>query len=202
MRLSLKTAGILATVTMGLGLMAFDWPTQLSWLKPRLAEPSPASLQTAYDKVRQKTYQLKGWMMTIQKDGFTGQVRCHLFSMRTLTQGRITYSQNTLGFELDPNETTLNAWYRVDGQPARRANDLYPRLVAAQVGGADGSLENPTGGIVLIPVADLVGASVVTIRTSERSAPKRFNLKGFDEALAAARYNGCSSDEAFERYAW
>jgi hypothetical protein len=192
----------LGFVTASLGLMAFDWPSQLSWFKPRQAEPTAASVQRSSDKVRNKTYQLKGWMMDIQKDGFTGQVRCHLFSMRTLSQGRITYAQNTLGFELDPGQSTLNAWYRIDNRPAQRANDLYPRLVAERVAGSEGSLENPTGGVVLIPAADLANARTVTIRVNEQAAPKRFNLKGFDGALKAARYNGCMSDDSFERYKW
>lgn len=182
--------------------MGFDWPAQLNWLKPRTAAPSPMAVQKSSDKVRHKTYQLKGWMMTIQHDGFTGKVRCHLFSMRTVSQGRITYAQGTLGFEMDQDVSTLNAWYRVDNQAVKRANDLYVRLVADRVAGAQGSLENPTGGVVLIPADDLIGAKVVTIRTDEKSRPRRFSLRGFDAALSAARYNGCAPDEAFERYTW
>lgn len=64
-----------------------------------------------------------------------------------------------------------------------------------------GSLANPTGGVVLIPQEILTGARTVTIRADRGHTPKRFHLKGFEQALAAARVNGCSDAASFVR-AW
>lgn len=196
-----------AFVLPAIGLMAFDWPEidlqkGLDWFKPRKAEPSEAVRQRRADKVRQVSYELDGWRMTIQTDGFTGRVRCHLFSPKTLTQGRITYAQGTLGFQLEESETAIGAWYRIDKGQTHAAEDLYPQLVANRVRTGGGPLENPTAGVVMIPRTELMGATVVTIRQAEGDTPRRFKLRGFEKALAAAEYNGCVGQDVFERYSW
>jgi len=140
--------------------------------------------------------------MTIQKDGFTGQMTCQLFKLRTLSQGRITYAQDTLGFELGKDVGVLKAWYKIDDQPALPWQSIFHRLTAEHIKMDQGPVENPTGGVVYIPAPDLESAKSVTVRATPASKPHVFKLSGFQEALAAARANGCSPDTRFERYPW
>jgi len=172
------------------------------WLKPHKAEPSARTVQKQADKVRRKVYELDGWVMTIQTDGFTGQPRCHLYSPKTLFQGRITYEGGALGFVFDRDEDTQQAWYRIGQSKTKRWQDIYPELVRLGIPLEGGSLDNPTGGVVLLPEAELDAASEVTIRLSETASTKRFKLKGFKAAKAAALANGCERPESFERSRW
>ncbi|ESQ87825.1 hypothetical protein ABENE_16870 [Asticcacaulis benevestitus DSM 16100 = ATCC BAA-896] len=192
---------------MAIGLWTLAWPKQLEgslprWLHPHKGEPSERELRHKAQKVKERTYDAKLWRMTIQTDGFTGQVRCRLMKMKTLTEGRITYAQKTFGFEMGENVNTLNAWYSIDNRPAKRWQTLSPVLAANRVSLEGASLENPTGGVVLLPEAEIGNARVVTIRANEKSQPREFKLKGFESAVAAARYNGCAADTSFERGKW
>jgi hypothetical protein len=153
-------------------------------------------------RVKTKAYHLAGWDMRIERDGFTGQVRCRLFSPGGLGRGRISYARGTLGFHLGPEQDVAQAWYSIDDRPARPWRDDYPTLVARRVSLEGGSLDNPTGGVVLIGEDHLAGARTVTIRADQDRAPKRFRLKGFERALAAARANGCADPAAFARDPW
>lgn len=152
--------------------------------------------------VKRHLYGQDGWQMTIQKDGFTGQVTCQLFKLRTLSQGRITYAQQTLGFEMGKGVDVLKAWYKIDDQPTRPWQSLFHRLAANHIEIDAGPLENPTAGVVYIPVDDLAGARTVTIRARQSSRARAFKLSGFERALATARANGCDPDQSFERYPW
>jgi hypothetical protein len=161
----------------------------------------PESRASSY-KADQKIYELDGWRMVIRKDGFTGEVRCRLYTPKTLRRGRITYAQNTFGFQLDKDINTTEAWYRIDGGPARRWKEHFPVLKASRVQTEWGTFENPSGGVVLIPESELLTAREVTIKGSKKSSPKRFQIKGFQAAKAAALYNGCGSEDSFERVTW
>jgi hypothetical protein len=153
-------------------------------------------------KIRTKAYHLAGWDMHIQRDGFTGQVRCRLFSPAGLGQARISYASGVLGFHLDRDRDVAQAWYSVDDRSPRPWRDDYPELVARRVSLEGGSLANPTGGVVLIPQEHLAQARTVTIRPDRDVAPRRFRLKGFEQALAAAKTNGCADPAAFVRDPW
>lgn len=185
------------------GALNLGWP---SFSPPRLPHgvqiPTEGMRRRAGYKVRTKAYRLAGWDMRIARDGFTGQVRCRLVSPGGLRQGRISYADGVLGFHLDPDRDVAQAWYSIDDAPPRPWRDDYPALVARRVSLEGGSLANPTGGVVLIPAEILAGAKTVTIRADRHVTPKRFGLKGFEQALAAARANGCADPAAFARDPW
>lgn len=184
------------------GALHTAWST-VTW--PHLTSPLPLTLPTegmrrrAGYKTRTRAYHLDGWDMRIERDGFTGQVRCRLFAPAGLAQGRISYADETLGFHLNPKEDAAQAWYSIDDKPPRPWRMDYPALVARRISLEGGGLANPTGGVVLIGQDLLAGAQTVTIRASPDSMPKRFRLKGFVQALAAARANGCAEPGAFVR---
>jgi hypothetical protein len=191
-------------VSVALAGALLGWP---SFSPPHVSLPHSIEIPTegmrrrAGYKVRTKGYHLAGWDMRIEHDGFTGQTRCRLFSPSGLGQGRISYASGALGFHLDDDRDVATAWYSVDDAAPRPWRDDYPVLIARRVSLEGGSLANPTGGVVLIPQEILTGARTVTIRADRGRTPKRFHLKGFEQALAAARVNGCSDAASFVR-AW
>jgi hypothetical protein len=193
---------ILVSVVMA-GALHLGWPSA-----PHISLPGGVDIPTegmrrrAGYKIRTKAYRLDGWDMRIQRDGFTGQTRCRLFSPSGLGQGRISYADGALGFHLDADRDVMQAWYSIDDAPPRPWREDYPTLVARRVSLEGGSLANPTGGVVLILREKLAGARTVTIRADTGAAPKRFRLKGFEQALAAARANGCDGPAAFSRASW
>jgi len=191
---------ILASVVL-LGTLHIGWPSPPHVSLPH-AIPTEGMRRRAGYKVRTKAYHLAGWDMRIEHDGFTGQTRCRLFSPPGLGQGRISYASGVLGFHLDADQDVSQAWYGIDDAAPRPWRDDFPILVARRVSLEGGSLANPTGGVLLIPQEKLAGARVVTIRAARGVSPKRFHLKGFEEALAAARANGCADLAAFSQTSW
>jgi hypothetical protein len=177
------------------------WPSPPHVTLPH-SIPTESMRRRAGYKVRTKAYRLAGWDMRIERDGFTGQIRCRLFSPAGLGQGRISYASGVLGFHLDPDRDVAQAWYSIDDAAPRPWRDDYPLLVARRVSLEGGSLANPTGGVLLIPQEKLTGARTVTVRAARGVSPKRFRLSGFEEALAAARANGCADPAAFSQASW
>ena len=178
----------------------------LAW--PHLSLPHSVNLPTAGMRrragyrINAKSYHLAGWEMRIQRDGFTSQTRCQLFAPADLRQGQISYAPGVLSFHFPAELDVAGAWYRVDDAPARAWRDDYPALTARRVSLEGASLTNPTGGVVLVPQEVLAGARSVTIRADRNSTPKRFRLKGFEQALASARANGCTDPASFAREPW
>jgi hypothetical protein len=151
------------------------------------------------DAVKHLHYNIDNWQLIIQKDGFTGRVSCQLYRLKTLSQGRITYAQETFGFEMGTDDNSLNAWYRIDKSPAKAWQDIYPTLAENRVKLLGGTFENPTGGVVLIPATEVKNAKAVTIRIDQKKAPKRFLLGRFEKAKSAADRLGCNQEQQFER---
>lgn len=195
---------ILASVALA-GALHMGWPSSSAspaWPPHALGLPTEGMRRRAGYKIRTKAYHLAGWDMRIQRDGFTGQTRCRLFSPAGLGQGRISYAGGVLGFHLDRDRDVAQAWYSIDDAPPRPWRDDYPALIARRVSLEGGGLANPTGGVVLVPREILAGARTVTIRADRDTTPRRFRLKGFEQALAAARANGCADPAAFARDPW
>lgn len=184
------------------GALHWGWPSAPHVALPHVEIPTDGMRRRAGYKVRTKAYHLAGWDMRIQRDGFTGQTRCQLYSPAGLGQGRISYADGVLGFHLGAERDVAQAWYSIDDAAAQPWRADYPALIARRVSLDGGGLANPTGGVVLIPQEKLAGARTVTIRAAKGLAPKRFRLRGFEQALAAARANGCAGLAAFSRASW
>lgn len=157
----------------------------------RLAHPFGTPQQSM------QVYSTAGWLIEVERDRFTGKVRCELQTPRR-GPAEIRYAQGALRFQFSPRVNTLDAWYRIDDGPAKRWQDLYPTLVQTGVTLEGANLANPTGGVVALPRIEVGEARVVTIRTSARSQPRRFKVRGLSEALDAAKRQGCS-DPSFVR---
>ena len=181
------------------GVLGLSGPSL--WPPHKIFSNASAQKRASY-KVSTKTYRLAGWDMRIQRDGFTGEVRCRLYVPAGVRRHAMSYARGTIGLHLDPDQDVAGAWYSIDDRPATAWRDDYPALVARRVALDDGSLVNPTGGVVLVPAEKLVGARTAAVRAERQGAIVRFKLKGFQRALEAARANGCARDDAFERERW
>jgi hypothetical protein len=136
-----------------------------------------------------------GWELAIRHSPFSEQTRCLLGARN----GRIHYQPGALGFAMGTKRAVANAWYRVDDASAVWWRDRWPDLVAADVQFDRGGLDNPTAGIVWIPLGEVVSAKRVTLSCSDFSRPRVFVLGGFAPMLAAAKRLGCTSDADFLR---
>ena len=141
---------------------------------------------------------LGAWRMSVRTDRFTGAVSCRLFKGSAFEPG-VAYAHASLAFRFSPRLSTLDAVYRVDQGPARLWTSIYPSLVQLRAMPPAASLENPTGGLVVLPMTELTAARTVTIRPSPDSQPKIFQVARIADALAQARALGCSSDDDFVR---
>lgn len=156
----------------------------------RLAHPSAGM-------ARDGPFSSHGWVYSVTRDRFTGQVRCRLDRRFWPTGRSIGYTRDALAFRVGSSVNTLEAWYRIDGGPARPWQRLYPTLVERGLEVESGPLDNPTGGTVLLPISELIGAHEVTIRTAPGARPAQFDVRGFSEALLSARARGCVPDDVF-----
>lgn len=182
------------------GFLGLSWPS----LPQTIPFPTEGMHRRAGYKVKTKAYHLKGWDMRIERDGFTGLTRCRLYAPGSVLQGRITYARGVLGFHLGEDVDVAGAWYSIDDKPPVAWRDDFPGLAEIREPLRTENLFNPTGGVVLIPRDKLAGARTVTIRSERGETPKRFRLKGFEQALVAARANGCAPtgdarDDVFQR---
>ncbi len=138
------------------------------------------------------------WRMTIRADRFTGAVQCRVFQ-GARSRPDVAYARQSLAFRFGRGVNTLEASYRIDSHPAIAWSTVYPTLTNLGANLPGGRMDNPTGGLVLLPVSALVGAHGVTIRPTPGSRPRAFAIDGLADTLANARARGCSTDAAFVR---
>lgn len=143
-----------------------------------------------------REYLTPAWHVDVTRDKFTGQVRCRLY------QGKrgsplVTYFRSTLAFQFARKYNTTQASFRVDNGPVRPWTSVYPQLVGLGVPLPGRSLDNPTQGKVLIPLASLSPGHVVTVRATPNTRPLLFGIDGLGDALASARGQGCDPVTGF-----
>ena len=139
---------------------------------------------------RVEHYAENGWKLAIRHDAFTGRVRC---SLRT-RNARMVYQPGAIGFRLGQHASTLPAWYRIDDAAPARWQDDYPALIAAGVPMDGPGLDNPTAGMVWLPLSKVERADIVRIRVGAKGSGHRFRMRGLAPMLEAAHHLGCGSD--------
>lgn len=137
-----------------------------------------------------KVYAEGGWTVEIRHDTFSDQTSCRL------SGSRMIYQAGAIGFDTRRHRGLTNTFFKVDGGGARRWQELYPDLLNAGVRMETGGIDDPTGGVVWLPVGLVQTAHEVAIesQTPLRPTVSRFRLSGFAGMWAAALRLGCPSD--------
>jgi hypothetical protein len=140
--------------------------------------------------VKIRRYAQDGWTLEIRRDRFSERTICRL-------SGRnLAYQPGALGFATRARLGVADAWYRIDNGAPRSWRDLYPKLYADGIQIETGGIEDPTRGIVWLPLAVVQGAREVRIETEARGRRRisRFRLRSFAVMYEASLRLGCSSD--------
>ena len=145
-----------------------------------------------------KEFRLPEWKIATYKDRFTGEVRCRVYQ-GTVRHPEITYSSRTVAFHFRTSTNTIEAAFRLDSGPVKAWRLEYPKLVKLGVQLEGDSLENPTGGLVVLPIEDVANVHTVTIRPTPKSSPKTFGIDGLSDAVANAIAHGCDPGAGFIR---
>jgi hypothetical protein len=131
-----------------------------------------------------------GWVLSVHKHVFSGTTQCKL------QKGRASYGRDAVVFDLGRRVDTADAIYRIDdGAPMRSRDD---QMIIAERGFSltSDSLDNPSAGLVRIPVERLQSAQVVRIEAQDNDHPMTFRISGLSAALVQSRGAGCD-DQSF-----
>ncbi len=132
-----------------------------------------------------------GWRLTVTEDSFARQTTC------LLRRAKASYGRQALTLHLPQRVDAFTAVYRVDGgAPVQARADEIELAHLGFTLNAD-HLNNPSGGLVRIPVKRVTGAREVSVKTERQRHPESFRIEGLDKALAAAKAAGCK-DDSFE----
>lgn len=144
-------------------------------------------------QVSTKAYTLPTWSFSQSRDRFTQHLTCQVY---TGPRGRplVSYGRQAVTFRFPATVNTLQADYRLDSGPTRSWRDELPTLAETGFTPDRGGLDNPTGGLITLPARELSGVHLVTIRATPGSRPRAFSIDGLDDAIAAARAQGCGAD--------
>lgn len=163
------------------------------WVATSLVLGGALAIASSPAAAKIEHYRDGGWDLHIRHDGFTGQTRCLLAS----TNRHLRYQPGAIGIRMGKHRNTLTAWYRVDNGAPVRWQDRTAALIGAGVAIDGPGLDNPTGGWIWIPLAEVEQAQSIAVRPDEHRRVRRFVLGGFAPMLEAARRLGCASDNAF-----
>jgi hypothetical protein len=126
------------------------------------------------------------WTLNVQRDAFGARTACKLSSRN------VNYQRQSLVIHFAKNIDTTSAAYRIDGGAPIWAR--WDQMEAARLGFAieSGGLENPSGGLVIIPVARLNGAHLLAVRARPTDQPRLIKIDGLAVALDKAAAMGCA----------
>ena len=92
---------------------------------------------------------------------------------------------------------TTRAAFQVDSGEVRAWTAVYPELIGTGARVSGRTMDNPTDGLVMLPVSVLAQAQTVTIRPTPQRRPQRFAIGGFSDALKAGVAQGCDPQTGF-----
>ena len=132
--------------------------------------------------------QAAGWRLTVSRDRFDGAVSCRIW------RHAATYAPGVVVLHLGPNADTSRAEYRIDDGAPWAALHTLEALGSPQVPNLHTQVFNPSGGDVLVPEAQVVGAHEVEVRPEPKYPVVYFHVDGLAKTLADARNSGCGNN--------
>jgi len=138
-----------------------------------------------------KTYGVGEWVLVVKTDSFRQTSRCTISNHH----GRdpdVTIADGMVSFHLGGGTDVSDAWYRLDGGPPRAVRDDYAALIAQGAFAEAERLDNPSGGVVRLPLASLGRAGTAAFQVTRASQLKQFKLGNMRPVSDAAERSGCS----------
>ena len=106
---------------------------------------------------------------------------------------------STVVFKFGRHVDTSKAVYRLNFGPAYGVGDLTVNQELRHIVEVNAPLENPSAGVVALPVSLLAGISQVSIRANVRSAPQTFDVSRLPAVLQFEQSQACFTDEDLQR---
>lgn len=103
----------------------------------------------------------------------------------------MTVDRGAIRFDLGRRTRTFDAIYRIDQGAPTSWRTSAMTLAAAGVELQTETLDNPSNGWVLVPLATLRRSHEIVIRPSPRAPARTFELGGLETALGEAEAAGC-----------
>jgi hypothetical protein len=145
------------------------------------------SLLGAHDEsqIATRAVAVGDWTAKVRADRFTGEVTCSL-------AGRgMSFHRDTLVFHLGRSVDSAQAFFRIDGGPARSVREPWVENETHGFFLDSGPIDNPSGGRVALPLSMVKDAKQILIRASIKHTPRTFDVSRLGEALSAAKAAGC-----------
>jgi hypothetical protein len=136
-------------------------------------------------QTEERRFDVQGWRVTVSQDRFTGGVACRA------TRSDMSLSPSVIVFKLGRHVDTSNAVYRLDLGTAYSVVDQPVDLEVRHEIEVDAPLENPSAGVVALPLSQLAGVRRVDIRANLKSAPRAFDVSGVPAVLQFERTEAC-----------
>ncbi len=144
-------------------------------------------------QIQEKRFDVQGWRITVSQDRFTGGVTC-----QAVKRG-MRLEATTVVFKLGRHVDTSGAVYRLDLGPAHSLVDQPANQELRHVVEVGALLENPSAGVVALPLSQLAGIKRVDIRANVQTAPQTFDVSGLTAVLDLERSQACPTDSAPQR---
>jgi hypothetical protein len=170
---SVPLSGFSMLATLALSLLASIWPFHG---KPQ---------------VTTQRYAEPLWKVAISRDRFTKGASCVVYQ-GTRSHPLVSATRTAVRFHFPRRDDVSQAWYAFDGGPAKPWKLDAPTLVTLGVSLDGQDIRNPSGGVLVLPIAEVKGAHIVSIRLDDKHGPHRFGLDGMNDALASAEAQGCA----------
>lgn len=128
------------------------------------------------------------WRLRVHRDSFSGEVTCRLATR----DGTAFFANGAVAFRFPHSWNTTGAVYRLDGGEPRRWREDLPELVRIGAPFDLGGIDNPSRGLVVIPLRRLENVNRLAIAAQPGRAPVTFPLRGLKPLYEVAAERGCA----------
>ena len=129
------------------------------------------------------------------RNRFSGEIACRLRAR----DGRAEYAGHAVGFRFKTRSDVAGAVYRVDGGPPRAWRDDRAALIILGAPLDFGGMDNPSGGVVWLPLSVLADANAVMIQPRPDRGARTFHFRGLKGLHQLGLEQGCAPDIRFVR---
>ncbi len=148
-----------------------------------------------HPQVERHRTEIGPWRLDVATNPFSGNIVCRLRER----YDRAFYQQGAIGFRFPGGWDVNKAVYRLDGGLPRLWRNDLPELVRLGTPIDTGGIDNPSQGIVWIPLSRLQGVNSIAIQAREDRVPRTFRVGDFIALYEEAIARGCVPGSRFVR---